>query len=144
MIDPTNMTFEQRLDYLSKLAPREWDAICRSCGMCCLIKVGIGFGSRRMIYSKIACDKLDLKTKKCTCYARRLEKKECHKLDLKSLQEGKVVPASCAYSEFLYGPAKYPADIDFGTVLPERKMGQLSIIEFARCFLRRSIKWNKR
>lgn len=140
MIDNTNMNLQQRIDYLKGLSPRQWEAMCKRCGICCLVKHDI---LGKTVYTNVVCDNLELATKKCNCYSTRLKKADCCKVDLQVVLDGALLPASCAYSEFLYGPAKFLANVDFSKLTRERDF-KGSITNIMDSLLPESIRWNTR
>jgi uncharacterized cysteine cluster protein YcgN (CxxCxxCC family) len=119
-----NMTFEQRLEYMTNLSSVEWESICRGCGICCLNKYWRDDGG--VDYARVACKNLDLGTRKCKCYASRLNGGECHNVDIDIVRDARVLPASCAYVEMLYGMADCPATVDWDTVVSEQDIGPLA------------------
>lgn len=84
---------------LAEMTAEEWEALCDGCGKCCYRKFITGRGKReRLHFSRIACDWLDVKTGKCTCYAERfLKNPECIELTNKNLSEFNWLPETCAY-----------------------------------------------
>ena len=139
MIDTTGWTFQQKKEYLENCPQPEWDAICKRCGICCLVKLSMGGG---IVYTTLACNHLDLQTKQCTVFKDRLKNQNnCSKLDVEGVIQGELVPASCGYSEFLFGPAKCPADVNFQDVKHE---GNAKEIEKIIRRIEISWHWNKR
>lgn len=72
----------------------EWENLCRRCGRCCYEKVEyLG-----QIYStEVPCEFLDLRSKLCTVYAQRCQRKPgCVKLNAEIIAL-RVLPAGCAY-----------------------------------------------
>lgn len=134
-----DMTVPQRLDYMSKLSPAEWDEICRGCGICCLNKYYMADGS--LAYSSAACKNLDLDTRKCKCYAARLCNGSCNKVDLELVRSARVLPASCAYVEMLYGPAETPADVNWDDVVSE---ADISPTRASKRLIPNSHKWTRK
>lgn len=103
----------ERIEKLRGMNNSEWESICRNCGACCLTKID---QCGKVLYSPYACPFLDLCSKKCKNYASRLETGSCYKVDLDVVLGGRVVPDSCAYVEYIYGAAKYPANINWKKV----------------------------
>lgn len=149
-----NMTFEQRLDYMSKLSPGAWESICRGCGLCCLCKYYTDDGG--IEYARVACKNLDLKTRRCKCYECRLKRGACHNVDLEIVRAARVLPANCAYVEMLYGPAEKATigaehdeprkqretaiRVDWDTVVSEN---DISPVAAQRRIIKGSTKWAK-
>lgn len=80
----------------------EWEAICRQCGRCCFEKWIEGEGSIR--FTRIPCRHLDVVTRACRVYDKRLEVGEgCVRLTPENVPTFHWLPASCAYVEFLGG-----------------------------------------
>lgn len=85
---------------LTELNEAEWEALCDGCGKCCFRKFVRGYGKRKKIYfTRIACDLLDLKTGQCSDYCNRFQAQpKCTKLTLKNLpQFFDWLPKTCAY-----------------------------------------------
>lgn len=142
MVDPTGWTFEQRYNYLKNCTPKEWESICKQCGICCLHKYANILGKTR--YTSISCEHFDIETKKCSCYNVRLNEDDCVKVDLDLVKARKLIPASCGYVEFLYGPAPYPAQFDFKTAKPEFLCGNTDYLTLKRNLIPESVNWNRR
>jgi len=101
---------KQNIEKLKNMTPAEWDSVCRGCGICCIPKFPDSSGT--IVYKKFRCEYFDIKTKMCKCFEKRLCLGFCKELTLENLFEQKV-PDSCAYMEFIYGPAKHTADVDW-------------------------------
>lgn len=84
---------------LKEFTFEEWEAVCDGCGKCCFKKFIVGhFKNKKLCFTRIACDSLDLETMRCSCYDQRFEKqKECTRLDVKRIREFKWLPESCSY-----------------------------------------------
>lgn len=117
------MTFEERLEYMSRLSPDDWDKICRGCGLCCLNKYYREDG--KIEYASVACKNLDTQTRKCKCYEARLCRGACHKVDLALVRDARVLPASCAYVEILYGDADIKPDVNWEEVVSESSISPI-------------------
>lgn len=82
---------------LSSLTDEEWEQICMRCGKCCLNK----YEEDGLIYfSNQACQFLDIKKCRCSCYAERQDKTghTCKKVDMHLLEnEIDLLPPTCAY-----------------------------------------------
>jgi uncharacterized cysteine cluster protein YcgN (CxxCxxCC family) len=118
MPDMTAWTFEQRLEWLTNLDAAGWDALCKNCGICCLAKIDM---AGAILFTNLACDELDLETRRCTCYACRTAKHPgCANIDVDTVRAGKLLPATCAYSEVLFGPAVIQPTLDGNDVVHER------------------------
>ncbi len=137
---------QERVAQLRRMTPREWDAICKKCGICCLIKFDMG--GNQIVYIKRSCVHLDCNSRECKIYSERLTCRlgKCHKVDIDLVLAGGMVPDSCGYREYIFGPAKYPAVVDFSTVRPmdDLKIKRISPQEFFACIIPESIRWNNR
>lgn len=77
-----------------------WEDICRRCGECCFEKWIDADGS--VVTTKISCRYLDVVTRHCKVYSKRLEVGErCVNLTPELVRSVDWLPASCAYREFL-------------------------------------------
>lgn len=104
---------KKNIQQLNALSPDAWDAICKNCGVCCLYKINI---DGKTHYSRYACNHCDLRTKLCKRYKERLTDDNCIKITLRDIVAEKCLPDSCAYVEFIFGPADTPADINWNEI----------------------------
>ena len=141
MVDPTGWTFEQRYNYLKNCSEKEWESICKGCGICCLYKYETIFGKIR--YSAIVCNELNLDTRQCACYNTRLGQNDCCKIDLDQVMIRKLMPSSCGYVEFLHGRAPYPAKFDLKTAKFVRNFEPLGFYALKRNKIHGSLNWNR-
>lgn len=82
---------------LEALTPAEWEALCDSCGRCCLHKLEYE-DSGEIAYTRVACKLLDLGTARCRDYARRRQQvPDCVQLSPAALGHINWLPATCAY-----------------------------------------------
>jgi len=83
---------------LTKMTPREWEALCDGCGKCCLNKLEDA-DTGEVWFTRIACRLLDDATCQCSNYAiRRSIVPECVVLTPATLDEiAYWMPKSCAY-----------------------------------------------
>lgn len=82
---------------LQEMDTEEWEALCDGCGRCCLIKLE-DEESGEVLYTRVACQLLDLKTAACSDYpARQRHVPDCLQLSLDNLPALGWLPASCAY-----------------------------------------------
>lgn len=150
------LTPEQQLraDELSRMTSDQWDAVCKRCGVCCLEKIEIHNSDvaallgkdNATLYLKRCCDKFDMRTCRCSVYNTRLAQPDCEKVNMDTILDGKSLPASCGYVEYIFGPAPFPAQVEFRQVRPiapdgvekmsATKIGQEAILE--------SVFWNVR
>lgn len=84
---------------LKKLSKEEWELLCDGCGLCCFRKFITGYGKKsKIIFTKIACNFLDLNSCLCKDYDNRFcNNKECINLTYKKLKKFKWLPETCAY-----------------------------------------------
>lgn len=96
---------------LSQMSSREWESLCDGCGKCCLEKFE-DEDSGAIIYSRVACALLDLKSGRCGDYANRSRRiPECVTLDPARLKDARWLPETCAYRLLAEGrplPAWHP------------------------------------
>ena len=112
-----NLTQDQarRFKDLRKMPPEAYEKICKGCGLCCLCKIGI---SDITLYTRLCCNYLDIKTKRCEIYNSRLStrKNDCAKVTPELALAGDLVPRTCGYVEYIFGPAKQPINLDWSMV----------------------------
>jgi uncharacterized cysteine cluster protein YcgN (CxxCxxCC family) len=125
----TKQEIRENIKKLQSLNQKEWEQICKGCGICCLNKIEF---SNRMYFSAVACDHLNTETKRCDCYECRLLLSSCGKVDIRALLESRQMPDSCAYAERIFGPAKYPAIVDWAKVDHECPHTRSSLKTFAK------------
>ena len=84
---------------LLDMTEAEWEALCDGCGKCCYRKYLEGRGKRKKLYyTRIACNLLDLETGKCGHYSQRFQlEPDCTKLTKKNLPDFSWLPETCAY-----------------------------------------------
>ncbi len=142
------LTSEQlkRVAELRRMTPKEWEALCKRCGMCCLIKLSSGFKDVTL-YTDFCCEHLDCSTKACKIYKKRIEaeKGECQKVNLDIVLKNELLPASCGYVEYIFGPAKYPAKVDFSRVQPikDKDFDEMPQSKVLNHILTDSINWQR-
>lgn len=93
---------------------KEWEEICKYCGLCCLVKYRNEFGE--VFLTRVACDHLDLNTGKCKCYDPNVAERgdtatgcrahDGETLNERTLKYDYIVPASCAYVQKFLGPIR--------------------------------------
>lgn len=144
-----NLTPEQlkKVEELKQMSPQQWETVCKKCGVCCLVKMQIGAGkSMDTYYTNICCDAFNPVTRQCTMYNNRLsrEKKDCKKVDINVILEGKLVPRTCGYVEYIFGPAPFKIFVDWRTVRPETLVDMKSPLQVMQRLILESQNWNKR
>lgn len=73
-----------------------WDALCKGCGLCCFEKLEDEHG--RITYTQIPCRYLDVVTRRCRIFARRLEiNPSCIKLTAAMVPKLHWLPMHCGY-----------------------------------------------
>lgn len=146
---------QARADKLARMTPREWDAICKRCGVCCLTKMNMflvddvsgAITDSKTVYLKRCCNKFDPIAHRCTVYSSRLDgRRNCEKVTMDIILGGQLLPASCGYVEYIFGPAPYRARIDFSQVRPiaEGDFAKMSDAEIQQAVIPESILWNER
>ena len=75
-----------------------WEDICRRCGLCCFEKSVDKSG--RFTTTSIPCQHLDIVSRECRVYHKRLEVGEgCVKLTPQIVSQADWLPECCAYRE---------------------------------------------
>lgn len=86
---------------LAEMSPAEWDSLCDGCGKCCLHKLQDEEedGSLGPIqHTNVACRLLDVKTCRCTNYAKRWDYvPDCVQLSASQISRNTWLPPTCAY-----------------------------------------------
>jgi uncharacterized cysteine cluster protein YcgN (CxxCxxCC family) len=82
---------------LRQLDRGEWEALCDSCGRCCLHKLE-DEETGELFATNVACRLLDRRSGSCTDYSNRKKMvADCVKLDRQSLGTLDWLPETCAY-----------------------------------------------
>ncbi|MBN2752035.1 MAG: YcgN family cysteine cluster protein [Rhodospirillaceae bacterium] len=82
---------------LTEMTRDEWESLCDGCGKCCLHKLQ-DEDSGELAFTNVACILLDLKTARCTDYARRrIRVPDCVRLTAAGAQTFSWLPRTCAY-----------------------------------------------
>ena len=85
----------------------EWEALCRRCGQCCFEKWVDESG--RIHPTRIPCAHLDIVTRECRVYAKRLDMGEnCIQLTPQIVSTVTWLPDDCAYVRHLRGLPPQP------------------------------------
>lgn len=140
MFDLTKL--KKNIDNLRQLDEQAWDKICRGCGLCCLAKVIEE--DHKIYFSHCTCGQFNLKSRGCNCYLKRLCQPNCQKLTLKHIIDGKLIPDSCAYVERIFGPAKFPAIIDWKNVIPVETLDGIDWTTITDNVIPSSVYWSAR
>ena len=96
-----------------------WEAICRRCGKCCLIKLG-DEDTGDVYYTNVVCRYFDEEKMSCAVYDKRCELvPTCLKLTPNNVDKLSWMPKTCAYREiFEKNPSPVNTTIK-GRVVPE-------------------------
>ena len=79
---------------------REWETICRQCGLCCFEKIEDMNGA--IFHTSIPCRYLDVVSRECSIYERRFEiNPECIKLTEELVPKLRWLHDSCGYRQAL-------------------------------------------
>lgn len=83
---------------LTKLTPREWEALCDGCGKCCLNKIEDA-DTGQVFFTRIGCRLLDDSTCRCAHYENRRQfVPECVVLTPRNIGDiAYWMPSTCAY-----------------------------------------------
>ena len=142
---------QKRADTLSHMTPKEWDSICKQCGICCLGKVGMPITDNpvsdddiKIIYLKHCCENFDKKTRKCSIYQTRFKNPNCEKVDMNIILKSKILPSSCGYVEYIFGPAKVPAKVNFSKLRPVPYNEEITMDQVVKDAIPGSFLWNER
>ena len=118
---------QARVEEMRRMTPREWDALCKGCGICCLTKVDMGGGVT--VYLNRCCAHLDTATRRCRIYNTRLtqRRERCKKVDLDV-----VLAGNCAGPKIY---SRYPHDA--GTNCPANTTSKSTFLHLSRRWVRR-------
>lgn len=144
-----NLTPEQqkKVEELKQMSPQQWETICKRCGLCCLVKMQIGANKHAgTFYTNICCDAFNPVTRQCTMYSNRLTRKkhDCKKVDINVILNGKLIPRTCGYVEYIFGPAPFKIFVDWRTVRPEAMFNLKNPLQVLQHLISESQNWNKR
>lgn len=145
-----HLTPEQQkcADELAHMTSAEWDTICKQCGICCLSKYPFfpdpESNFMTTVFLKQCCEKFDLKNCKCSVYQTRLSVPHCEKVDMNLILNTKTLPASCGYVEYIFGPAPFPAHVDFSQVHPVPYDEEPTAEQFEKDMIKESVLWSVR
>ncbi|MFW5714445.1 MAG: YcgN family cysteine cluster protein [Brevefilum sp.] len=88
---------------LDEMTREEWEVLCDGCGKCCLHKID-EIESGKILYTRVACQFLDINTCRCRNYARRSELiSDCVDLTPELVRKLSWLPESCAYRRISEG-----------------------------------------
>lgn len=139
----TTIEQQMRLQELRAMPPDEYEKICKKCGLCCLCKIGI---HDITLYTNLCCNYLDPKTKRCTIYKDRLviQRNDCAKVTPDLVVTTGLVPRTCGYVEYIYGPANKPIKIDWTKVKPCGNVDLSALLTGLDCLIWDSLNWRHR
>lgn len=81
----------------SEISKEDWEAICRHCGRCCLLKLQDD-DTEEVYYTNVICRYYDIEKNICTVYDKRCELvPECLKLTTQNVDKLPWMPQVCAY-----------------------------------------------
>ena len=134
---------EQRAAELRNMSPDAYEKLCKGCGLCCLCKTGT---ENLVFYTRLCCNYLDIKTKRCAVYNNRLKERKykCAKVTSDLVLEGDLLPRTCGYVEYVFGPAEQPINLDWSMI---KHCGNLDISDpyVGLCnIILTSINWKQR
>ena len=87
------------------MSPDEWESLCDSCGLCCLVKIE-DEDSGEVFNTTVSCRQLDVETCRCRDYENRLtDVPMCLQLTIENLPGLAWLPESCAYKRLGAGKA---------------------------------------
>lgn len=129
----TEQEIKKNIEKLSELDEPQWESLCKGCGICCLLKHTRREGT---YYTGVACNNLDLNTKRCTIYSTRLKHGiTCRKVDLAVVLRSGLLPDTCGYIEYIYGKSDKDIKVDFKKIMHEHDLSKptvdLSGLEFS-------------
>lgn len=83
---------------LAELNRQEWEALCDSCGKCCVHKLQ-DEDDAEIYYTNVVCDLLDANTCRCTDYPNRAQRvPDCLSITPENFAECRAwLPESCGY-----------------------------------------------
>lgn len=130
----------QRVNELNQMSPQQWDALCKKCGICCLLKTNLDGGN--IAYLSKCCQYLNKETKQCEIYPNRLNTRgaNCAKVTLDIVLDGELVPQTCGYIEYIYGPASEQINLDWSMVTKHEPGTRLTLQDI----IADSVLWNRR
>lgn len=141
MIKPIKLTDTQRMriEEMKRMTPQEWDALCKNCGICCLYKASTG---NQVVYLSKCCKYLNKDTKQCEIYADRLTHRGscCEKVTLNVVLDGELVPRTCGYVEYIYGPAPEQINLDWSMITKHEPGTPMT----PKDYIQESVLWNHR
>lgn len=88
---------------LEEMTPEEWEALCDSCGRCCLFKLE-DEDTHEIFYTRVICRYFNIEQGACQVYSERTQLvPTCLELDPQRVRELGWIPHSCAYRRLAEG-----------------------------------------
>lgn len=120
----TEKQIQERIEKLATLNDEQWESLCKGCGVCCLLKHTRRAG---MYYTSVACKNLNLATQRCRVYNTRLNHRiYCNKVNVPVVLRSGLMPNSCGYIEYIYGPAETQIKPDYKKIISETELAKMS------------------
>lgn len=92
---------------LAEMTLSEWESVCDRCGRCCLEKFE-DTRTRKVFYTSVACEFLDIETCRCSVYDdRELRLPKCLTLTPATVKKYYWLPKTCAYRRLSEGKDLY-------------------------------------
>lgn len=135
----------QKIYELKTMPAEEYEKICKQCGVCCLCKMDLRPLETNTMFLRVHCAHLDVKTKRCNIYANRFRlAPDCCKVDMNIILHSDLIPDSCGYREYIFGPAKNPAIVDLENTCPENQVDFDNPYEILSRIINESKNWTQR
>jgi uncharacterized cysteine cluster protein YcgN (CxxCxxCC family) len=88
---------------LEQMTPEEWEALCDTCGRCCLFKLEDG-DTHEIFYTRVICRYFNIEAGACRVYCDRTQLvPTCLQLDPHRVAELGWIPHTCAYRRLAEG-----------------------------------------
>jgi len=88
---------------LDQMTPKEWEALCDTCGRCCLFKLE-DEDTHEIFYTRVICRYFNIEEGACQVYSARTQLvPTCLQLDTQRVSELGWIPRSCAYRRLAEG-----------------------------------------
>jgi uncharacterized cysteine cluster protein YcgN (CxxCxxCC family) len=88
---------------LEQMTPQEWEALCDTCGRCCLFKLE-DEDTHEIFYTRVVCRFFNIEAGACRVYSERTTLvPTCLELDAQRVAELGWIPRSCAYRRLAEG-----------------------------------------
>lgn len=106
---------QEKFNQFKQMSPEAYEKICKRCGLCCLYKA---HNSHYTIATRYCCKHLDTKTQKCKIYNNRTSynSNDCISVVPDMVLDGTILPRTCGYVEYVFGPAPIVAKINWKRV----------------------------